>query len=65
MKSAQDAVQIIDAQPRMGVDLKSLRGKLVVLATLAEGDPKTPVQMRGDHQRIPLLIRAHGTQKAR
>jgi hypothetical protein len=47
MKSAQDAVQIIDAQPRMGVDLKALRGKLVVLATLAEGDPKTPVQMRG------------------
>lgn len=43
MKSAQDAVQIIDAQPGVSVDLKSLRGKLVVLAALAEGDLKTPV----------------------
>jgi hypothetical protein len=40
MKSVQDAVQIIDAQPGISPDLKALRGKLAVISTMAEIDLK-------------------------
>jgi hypothetical protein len=46
MKSAQEAVRIIDEQPGIGVNLQSLRGKLVILATMAEGDLKDPTTLQ-------------------
>jgi hypothetical protein len=43
MRSAQAAVEIIGARPGISPALQGLRGKLVMLATLAKGDLKTPV----------------------
>jgi hypothetical protein len=41
MRKAQDAMQIMDAQGGVSPDVKGLRGKLVVLATLPESDLMT------------------------
>jgi hypothetical protein len=44
MRNGRDAVQIIHAWPwRVSPDVKGLRGKLVVLATLVESHLKTPL----------------------